>query len=99
MDTRSDNDLIEAQRSRARLQYKFAAACHAEAEALSEIYPTRAASLANRSREHRDLARETMRVLARLNAEWGAELEEIVAVHDLTFASSLTQGSKADGKE
>lgn len=93
------DDLIEIQRSRARMHYCFAATLYSEASALTECAPKRAALLASRSQEHRALARESLSLLSRLNAPLGAQLEEIVAVHDLTFASSLTQGSKADGKE
>lgn len=83
------DDLTEAQRSRARTNYKLAAVFHEEARTVVDHCPTRAAMLENRSREHRELARETMRLLARLGAQWGAELEEIVTVHDLNFCSQF----------
>lgn len=89
----------EIQRSRARMHYGIAAIMHAEAEKLSDAAPERARLLVNRSNKHRTLAREALSLLKRLRAEWGAELEELVAVHDLTFALAEAQRSTDHGKD
>lgn len=80
----------EIQRSKARLHYGIAAIYHHEAGVLADVTAPRALMLSQQSQHHRELARESLRLLGRLGAPLGAELQELVSVHDLNFALEMT---------
>ena len=81
---------VEILRSKARLHYSIAAIYHREAGVLADVTAPRALMLSQQSQHHRELAREALRLLGRLSAPLGAELQDLVRVHDLSFTPELT---------
>lgn len=81
---------VEILRSRARLHYSIASVYHREAGVLADVTAPRALMLSQQSQHHRELAREALRLLRRLQAPLGAELLELAEIHDLNFALEIT---------